>query len=150
LLADSGTASLGAGDRPKTLTRVLPTLCERMSIGQPTARLFRAIPPERVGLNGEYDHDGLAKRVAVEFSQTFEPHELEGLQIAQRGAVVVLLGNVASQRFLVRLVAAVMSVSGAADVEINGICVAEPLRFYLEVKPSKQALMNLLSLVNHQ
>jgi hypothetical protein len=150
LLADSGTVSLEAGDRQKTSTRVLPTLCERMSIGHPTSRLFRAIPPERVGLNGEYDHDGLAKRVAVEFRQTFEPQELEGLQIAQRGAVVVLLGNVASQRFLVRLVAAVMSVNGAADVEINGICVAEPLRFYLEVKPSKQALVNLLSLVNHQ
>jgi hypothetical protein len=150
LLADSGTASLGADNRQKTSVRVLPTLCERMSIGQPTSRLFRAIPPERVGLNGEYDHDGLAKRVALEFSQAFEPHELEGLQIGQRGAVVVLLGNVASQRFLVRLVVAVMSVSGAADVEINGVCVAEPLRLYLEVKPSKEALMNLLSLVNHQ
>jgi hypothetical protein len=150
LIADSGVASIGMNNRQKALTSVLPTLCERMSIGQPTSRLFSAIPPERVGLNGEYDHDGLAKRVALEFSQIFEPHELEGLRIAQRGAVVVLLGNIATQRFLVKLVAAVMNVSGAADVEINGVCVAEPLRFYLEVKPSKEALLNLLSLVNHR
>ncbi|NJR40870.1 MAG: hypothetical protein HC781_21065 [Leptolyngbyaceae cyanobacterium CSU_1_4] len=129
---------------------ILPILCEGMFISQPASRLFRAIPPERIGLNGEYDHQGLAKRVALEFSKTFEADELENLKIAQRGTVVVLLGNVSSQQFLIKLVAAVMNVSGAVDVEINGVCVAEPLRFYLEVKPSKEALVNLLSLVNHR
>jgi hypothetical protein len=120
-----------------------------MSISQSTSRLFRAIPPERVGLNGEYDHDGLAKRVAVAFSQAIEPEELENLRIAQRGAVVVLLGDISSQRLLIKLVTAAMNVSGAADVEINGICVAELLRFYIEVKPSRDALINLLRLINH-
>jgi hypothetical protein len=119
-----------------------------MFINQTATRLFRAIPPERIGLNGEYDHDGLAKRVALELSKTFEPDEVENLRIAQRGTVVLLLGNVSSQQFLIKLVAVVMNVNGAVDVEINGVCVAEPLRFYLEVKPSKEALLNLLSLVN--
>jgi hypothetical protein len=135
--------------RHEPLASVLPTICERMSISQSTSRLFRAIPPERVGLNGEYDHDGLAKRVAVAFSQAIEPEELEDLRIAQRGAVVVLLGDISSQRLLIKLVAAAMNVSGAADVEINGICVAELLRFYIEVKPSRDALINLLRLINH-
>ncbi len=129
---------------------ILPTLCEGMFISQPTLRLFKAIPPERIGLDGEYDHDGLAKRVALEFSKTFEPNELEHLKIAQRGTVVVLLGNVPSQKFLIKLVSVVMDVIGAVDIEINGICVAEPLCLYLEVKPSKEALLNLLNLVNHR
>jgi hypothetical protein len=129
---------------------VLPNLCERMSTSQSTSRLFSAIPPERVGLSGEYDHDGLAKRVMVAFGQAIEPEELEGIRIAQRGAVVVLLGNVSSQRCLIKLVTAAMNVSGAADVEINGVCVAELLRFYIEVKPSRDALVNLLRLVNHR
>jgi hypothetical protein len=139
-----------ADSYPGSSANILPNLCERMSISQSTSRLFRAIPPERVGLNGEYDHDGLAKRVALEFSKTFESDELEGLQISQRGAVVVLLGTIANQKFLIKLVTAVMQVSGAADVEINGVCVSQPLRFYLEVKPSKEALLNLLHLINHK
>lgn len=127
---------------------ILPTLCEGMLIKQPASKLCRAIPPERIGLNGEYDHDGLAKRVALELSKTFEPEELGNLRIAQRGTVVVLLGNVPSQEFLIKLVAVVMNVSGAVDIEINGVCVAQPLRFYLEMKPSKRVLLNLMSLIN--
>lgn len=144
------SVSTRADYRQDSLVGILPTLCEEMFISQPISRLFRAIPPERIGLNGEYDHDGLAKRVALEFGKTFEPDELENLKIAQRGRVVVLLGNVSNQQFLIKLVSAVMNVSGAVDVEVNGVCVAEPLRFYLEVKPSKEALLNLLSLINHK
>ncbi len=149
-MTDSVKASTRADYRQDSSASVLPALCEGMFISQPASRLFEAMPPERIGLNGEYDHDGLAKRVALEFSKFFAPDELENLKIAQRGTVVVLLGNVFSQQFLIKLVAAVMNVSGAVDVEINGVCVAEPLRFYLEVKPSKEALLNLLSLVNHR
>jgi hypothetical protein len=119
-------------------------------MGQSTSRLFTAIPPERVGLDGEYDHDGLAKRVSVVFGQNFELGELGELRISQRGSVVVLMGEVPNQRLLIKLVTLAMNVSGAVDVEINGVCVAEPLRFYLEVKPSKEAMVNLLSLVNHR
>jgi hypothetical protein len=150
LVTDSVTVSTRADCRQDSSANILPTLCEEMFISQPTSRLFRAIPPERIGLNGEYDHNGLAKRVALEFSKTFEPDELENLRIAQRGTVVVVLGDIPSQQFLIKLVAVVMGVNGAVDVEINGVCVAEPLRFYLEVKPSKQALPKLLGLVNHR
>jgi hypothetical protein len=125
-------------------------LSEPISMGQSTSRLFTAIPPERVGLDGEYDHDGLAKRVSVVFGQNFELGELGELRISQRGSVVVLMGEVPNQRLLIKLVTLAMNVSGAVDVEINGVCVAEPLRFYLEVKPSKEAMVNLLSLVNHR
>lgn len=149
-MTDSVTASTSADYRQDSSASILPTLCEGMLISQPILRLSSAIPPERIGLNGEYDHDGLAKRVALEFSKTFELDEVENLRIAQRGTVVVLLGSIFSQQFLIKLVAVVMNVSGAVDVEINGVCVAEPLRFYLEVKPSKEALLNLLRLVNHR
>jgi hypothetical protein len=38
--------------------------------------LFSTIPPERVGLSGEYDYSGLAKRVAAAFRQQIEAAEL--------------------------------------------------------------------------
>lgn len=118
-------------------------------MGQSTfTPLFKTIPPERVGLDGEYDHQGLAKRVLLAFNANFEPDAIAHLRVNQRGAVVVVMGKISDQRTLIRLVNVAMAVNGAADVEINGVSVAEPLKFYLQVKPSKTALNNLLSLVN--
>ena len=118
-------------------------------MGQSTfTPLFKTIPPERIGLDGTYDHQGLAKRVLLALSENFEPEAIAHLRVSQRGAVVVVMGKVSDQRTLVRLVNIAIAVNGAADVEVNGISVAEPLKFYLQVKPSKLALENLLSLVN--
>lgn len=120
-------------------------------MGQSTfTSLFKTIPPERVGLFGEYDHKGLTKRVSLAFSQNFDPSETKTLRINQRGAVVVLVGKIPSQLLLIKLVNVAMGVSGAVDVEINGISVAHRLKTYLEVKPSKDALLKLLALINHQ
>lgn len=115
-----------------------------MTMGQTTSTsLFRAIPPERVGLSGEYDHNGLAKRVSLALSRTFEPDEIGGLRLSQRGSVVVLVGDISSQQLLIRLVNVAMSISGTADVEINGIGVADRLTAYLN-HPSKASLHTLL------
>lgn len=118
-------------------------------MGQSTfTPLFKTIPPERIGLFGEYDHKGLAKRVSIAVNQSLDPNELGNLRIKQRGAVVVLIGEIPSQRVLIKLVNVVMSVNGAIDVEINGISVAHRLRNYLENKPSREALVDLLTLIN--
>lgn len=118
-------------------------------MGQSTfTPLFKTIPPERVGLFGEYDHKGLAKRVTLAVNQNFAPTELGNLRIKQRGAVVILIGEIPSQRTLIKLVNVVMAVDGAIDVEINGISVAHRLRSYLEGKPSREALVHLLTLIN--
>jgi hypothetical protein len=118
-------------------------------MGQSTfTPLFKTIPPERVGLFGEYDHKGLVKRVSLALSQNFEPSEIRGLRINQRGAVVVLVGQIPNQRLLIKLVNTIMDINGAVDVEINGVSVAHRLKTYLDVKPSKDALLKLLTLVN--
>lgn len=94
----------------------------------PRFTTFRNIPPERVGLEGEYDHSGLAKRVSLRFSQSFEPSEIENLRIIQRGAVVVLLGKVSNRRLLSRMISVALGTSGAVDVEINGISVMQSFK----------------------
>ncbi len=116
-------------------------------MGQSTAFWFGTIPPERVGLNGEYDHRGLAKRVSLVFRQQCSPVEIEQLRVTQRGAVVVLMGNIPEQRLLIKLVNLAMSVPGTADVEVNGVSVGYGLRTYLEVKPSREVLVKLQQLV---
>lgn len=77
------------------------------------------IPPERVGLNGEYDHSGLAKRVLQAFQVLSE--DLDGLRVSQRGKVVILMGSLRSTELLNQLVSIALKVEGAIEVETHGI-----------------------------
>jgi hypothetical protein len=90
--------------------------CETM-----TSSLLSQIPPERVGLTGEYDHSGLAKRVLQAFQAEFSPDDLENVRVTQRGKVVVLLGNVADDHMLTRLVWIALRVEGTIGVETTGV-----------------------------
>jgi osmotically-inducible protein OsmY len=90
--------------------------------------IFTTIPPERVGLHGEYDHSGLAKRVKLAYGKHFESAEICNLKISQRGAVVVLVGEVASQWMLTRLVSIAMETEGTVSVEINGVSIFQPVQ----------------------
>lgn len=83
--------------------------------------LFKTIPPERVGLNGEYDHSGLAKRVMLAFRKSFSSQEIQHLSVAQRGCVVVLRGQV-PQTIIARLIDIASTTHGATDVETNTLC----------------------------
>ncbi|MGG6268905.1 phospholipid-binding protein [Leptolyngbya sp. AN03gr2] len=86
-----------------------------------TYSLLNTIPPERVGLNGEYDHSGLAKRVLQAFQAHFPTQDLAGLRVNQRGKVVILLGSLQSTKLLDQLTTIALEVDGAIDVETHGI-----------------------------
>lgn len=122
----------------------------RRLVGQSTHSLFQTIPPERVGLQGEYDHQGLVKRVSSAFQQNCEYSEIEQLRVSQRGDVVVIMGAISSQRLLIKLVNLAMSTPGAGDVEVNGISVGYGLKHYLELKPSQEALTRFKPLIMPQ
>ena len=111
------------------------------------ASLFHSIPPERVGLQGEYDHHGLAKRVGLKIRQSCAAEQLGHLRISQRGSVVVLMGKIANQRLLIKLVNLALSTTGAADVEVNGVIIGDSFKNYLEVKPNPELLQQLQPLV---
>ncbi len=86
-----------------------------------TATATQTIPPERVGLNGEYDQSGLAKRVALAFDQHSDVADINTVYVAQTGSTVVLKGTVPSQDILTRLVQIAKSVNGATSVETNQV-----------------------------
>ncbi|MBD2002099.1 MULTISPECIES: BON domain-containing protein [Cyanophyceae] len=81
------------------------------------------IPPERVGLNGEYDQSGLAKRVALAFDQDPSLDDIDTLYVAQTGGTVVLKGKVPSQQILSQMVSVARSVEGATGVESNQVTI---------------------------
>ena len=74
------------------------------------------IAPERVGLNGEYDQSGLAKRVALAFDEDSALDDVETLWVAQLSTTVVLKGHVPSQDVLNKAIEIARGVSGASDV----------------------------------
>lgn len=87
--------------------------------GSPAATA--AIPPERVGLNGEYDQSGLAKRVALAFDEDAEVANVDTVYVAQTGSTVVLKGKVPNQQILSKLVSIARSVNGATAVETDQV-----------------------------
>jgi hypothetical protein len=102
--------------------RVQPMAFKRSNVTQyPSLSIFNRIPPERIGLNGEYDHSGLAKRVAVCFRERFTSELVEHLEISQRGCVVILQGTIPSAQVLNALVGVALDVEGAEFVEYPAV-----------------------------
>ncbi|TVQ19815.1 MAG: BON domain-containing protein [Leptolyngbya sp. DLM2.Bin15] len=91
---------------------------------------FTSIPPERIGLNGDYDHNGLSKRVSLALSEQFSPSELQDLHITQRGAVVVLTGNVETRSLLEHITQVAQAIHGATEVETLGVLISDPVAEY--------------------
>ncbi len=81
------------------------------------------IPPERVGLNGEYDQSGLAKRVALAYDGDDQLKGIETLYVAQSGGIVVLKGQVPNQDILHRMVSVAKGVHGTSNVDTHEVTV---------------------------
>jgi len=82
--------------------------------------LFDTIPPERLGLHGEYDYHGLAKRVSQAFKRRFGENSLNGWAIAQRGGIVTVRGRITSAFLLYQFIELALRMEGAVGVDVNG------------------------------
>ncbi len=85
-----------------------------------------APPPERMGLNGEYDESGLAKRVALAYDQDPELSRIPSVDVLQTGTTVVLRGMVPSQAIIDKLVSVASGVPGAQSVDTSGMSIGIP------------------------
>lgn len=86
-------------------------------------QLFATIPPERIGLEGEFDYYGLSKRVSHCLRAKVE--DARYLKVRQRGRVVVLSGQLGSPYQLRQVIDLVQSVHGVDEVETSGIAVGD-------------------------
>lgn len=91
------------------------------SYSVPAAPQKPDIPPERLGLDGEYDDSGLAKRVALALDENPSTTDFERLWIAQTGSTVVFKGEIPSQADLDRVVGIARGVYGAKDVKTTEV-----------------------------
>lgn len=79
------------------------------------------VPAERVGLDGQYDQSGLAKRVAYAFDQDSQLDDIDTLWVAQTGSTVVLKGTVPTQDNLDKMVSVAEGVEGATSVDTSQV-----------------------------
>lgn len=113
----SQTAQAGMGNVPAAAPAPAATATAPAENNQQT------IPPERVGLNGEYDESGLAKRVALAFDQDPQLDDVGTLWVAQLTGKVVLKGKVPSQDYLDKAISIARGVNGATDVDASQVTV---------------------------
>ena len=83
----------------------------------------QSIPPERLGLNGEYDQSGLAKRVALAFDENSQLGDIDTLWVAQTGGMVVWKGKVPSENILNKMISVAASVRGAKGVNTDEVTI---------------------------
>lgn len=76
----------------------------------------KSIPPEKVGLDGNFDESGLAKRVAKALDDANISDEV-GLWVAQKGSTVVLKYNEDAKSVLATAEQVAKTVEGATAVE---------------------------------
>lgn len=82
-------------------------------------------PPECMGLEGEYDKNGLAKRVAKAFDQDPDIGEIETLCILQNGSKICLMGKVSNTALLNRVIAVASQVDGTTEVDVSQVVIEE-------------------------
>lgn len=78
-------------------------------------------PPEFMGLEGEYDPSGLAKRVAIALDQTPEIDDIPTLSIVQLGSTIRLMGTIPQQTTLNRVVEAIAKIDGTKAVDTQEV-----------------------------
>jgi osmotically-inducible protein OsmY len=108
--------------KPKD-AQVNPQPAPQTTAQAPAGTSTETTPPERVGLNGEYDQSGLAKRVALAFDEDPNLADEERLWVAQTGGTVVLKGQVSDQATLNSMVNVARGVNGCTDVDTSQVTV---------------------------
>ena len=113
-------ASTKAGRRP-TAKKAAPKATPTASAPAKAAAAEDAIPDYKVGLTGEFDESGLAKRVTLAFDEDSQLDDIETLWVAQLSSKVVLKGKVPSQAILDKMVSVAKGVDGATAVDTSQV-----------------------------
>ncbi|MBF2002193.1 MAG: phospholipid-binding protein [Synechococcales cyanobacterium C42_A2020_086] len=82
-----------------------------------------SLPLEYVGVKGEYDLTGLAKRVALALDADPDVSWIKTLCIIQHGARISFLGKVASAESLNKVIALANQVEGTREVDVSQVVI---------------------------
>lgn len=117
-------ASITAGRRPGAKKAAAPkaaAAAPNTANNAPAAAAEDDIPLCKIGLTGEFDESGLAKRVTLAFDEDSELDDVETLWVAQLSSKVVLKGKVPNQAILKKMVTVAKGVDGATAVDTSQV-----------------------------
>jgi osmotically-inducible protein OsmY len=77
----------------------------------------------KLGLEGEFDESGLAKRVALAYDNDAQLNDEDRLWVAQLSSKVVLKGEVADQATLDKMVSVAKGVKGCTEVDASAVTI---------------------------
>lgn len=86
------------------------------------------VPPDAMGLEGEYDPLGLAKRVAKALDEQAHLAHIDTVTLVQKGNKIVFNGQVPNRQILDELVETAAQVDGTHAVDIDQVAVASASR----------------------
>jgi osmotically-inducible protein OsmY len=91
---------------------------------QPTAQDVSVdVPQARVGLDGEYDSSGLAKRVVQALKDDPQLGEISTVYVAQSGSTILLKGTVSDLETLNQIVDLAKGVDGTDRVDASQVTI---------------------------
>lgn len=76
-------------------------------------------PPEYMGVEGEYDVQGLIKRVALAFDQDPDIGDIPTLHIAQHGSTLILTGSLPDKATMQHITEVVCKVDGSKAIDTS-------------------------------
>jgi len=79
------------------------------------------VPPEFMGIEGEYDPCGLARRLAQALDQDAQLAKVETLTLAQQGNALALTGDIDSQQALEKIVTIARHLDGTHLVDVSQV-----------------------------
>lgn len=80
-------------------------------------------PPACMGLEGEYDPCGLAKRVALALDHDPIVDDIKTLEIIQMGRAIALKGSIPEAAILSRIIELASAVDGTDAVDVNQVVI---------------------------
>lgn len=86
-----------------------------------------SVPLEYRGINGEYDPQGLAKRIAQAFDQHPQVQQIKTLCIIQHGSKISLLGKVVDDAQLQQVIDVAKQVDGIQEIDVQQVVVERQL-----------------------
>lgn len=87
----------------------------------PTSTPAKDVPDYKIGVDGDFDESGLAKRVALAFDEDNQLDDIDTLWVAQLSGTVVLKGKVPSQDILDKMVRVAKGVDGTDAVDTKQV-----------------------------
>ena len=107
--------------KPDILTIMFAVLIALTIFGGCQKDTATSIPPERIGLDGEYDASGLAKRVAQALAEDSIFNAVSTIYVAQNDSKIIFKGTVSDQAMLDRLLTLTETVPGVGNVDVSQV-----------------------------